>query len=641
MCGICGFVNLDGSPADKIIVRQMADTIRHRGPDDEGYYVDGPVALGARRLSIIDLEGGHQPITNEDESVWIVFNGELYNFAELRSQLQDRGHTFRTGADTEVVLHAYEEWGSGALERFNGMFAFAIWDGARRRLLLARDHAGIKPLYYGRMGTTFLFGSELKALLRHPAATRSVDVSALDQYLTYMYVPTPASIVQGISKLPPGHTLTWEDGRTTLRRYWDHVLHHPDRAPISEKQASRLVLDAVTESVHKELVSDVPVGVLLSGGIDSSAVAALMSRQMGTQLDSFSIAFDDPSFDESGFARRVADQLGTNHHELTVAAPMMLEVVPRILDILDEPMADASVIPSYVLAGFAREHVKVTLGGDGGDELFAGYSTMQAHRLTEYYRRLPGSIRRSVIPMLVNRLPVSHDNLSFDYKAKRFVAAAEMPLAIRHHRWLGCFFEEEKQQLLMPEIREQLHSTSAFAILDEHLRHADGNDPLDQILYLDMKMYMEGDILVKVDRASMGNSLESRVPLLNRSLIDTVQQLPIDLKLRRFTRKYIFRKAMQGILPNDIINRPKKGFGIPMARWLNGELRPLLEDQLDEGRIRRDGFFHYPYVRALIDDHRSERRDNRMQLWTLILFQLWHERYLATGGNAVTERAAS
>ncbi|GAC1527250.1 MAG: asparagine synthase (glutamine-hydrolyzing) [Chloroflexota bacterium] len=629
MCGICGFINEDGAPANQAFLQIMADSIRHRGPDDDGYFTQGPVGLGMRRLSIIDLAGGHQPIANEDDTIWIVFNGEMYNFPELRSQLESAGHRFRTHTDTEVVIHAYEEWGLDALKRFNGMYAFALWDGGRRQLVLARDHVGIKPLYYGLQNGVFLFGSELKALMQHPAADRDLDLHALDQFLTYMYVPTPYSILQGIQKLPPGHTLVWRDGQTELHQYWDVHLDPSDRERLSEDEAERLVLDAVRESVRKELIADVPVGVLLSGGVDSSAVAAFMKQFMPGGLDSFSISFDDPSFDESRFARLVAHHLGTRHHELTVTANMMLDVVPDIMNVLDEPMADASVIPSYVLSRFARQHVKVALGGDGGDELFAGYSTFQAHRLAEYYRLLPSVVRQKLVPAIVNKLPVSHNNLSFDFKAKRFISAADLSPAIRHHRWMGCFSADERRLLLHPDLHAELDGYDPFSVLDPYIERAPTRSPIDQVLYLDMKMYMEADILVKVDRSSMGCSLETRVPLLNRTLIETVERLPLDMKLRGFSRKYIFRKALKGILPPEIIDRSKKGFGIPMARWINSELAPLVNELFDEQRIRSDGYFQYAYIRSMLDDHTAGRRDNRMQLWTLMVFQLWHQRYMS------------
>jgi asparagine synthase (glutamine-hydrolysing) len=614
----------------------MTDSIRHRGPDDEGHHVQGSVALGMRRLSIIDVAGGHQPITNEDETMWIVFNGELYNFPELRPVLEKAGHHFRTRTDTEVVLHAYEQWGRDALKRFNGMFAFAIWDQRQKRLILARDHVGIKPLYYGRQGNVFLFGSELKALMRHHATTKTLNLRAFDHYLAAMYVPTPESILEGLRKLPPGHALEWECGSTRLHRYWDVQFHGSKTTQLSDDDAASLVLQAARESVRKELISDVPVGVLLSGGVDSSAVAAFMAPMMPNGLDSFSIGFDDPSFDESRYARQVAEHIGARHHALTVTPAMMLDALPDILGVLDEPLADASIVPSYLLAQFARRHVKVALGGDGGDELFAGYSTLQAHRLAEYYGRLPRLLRSHLVPSVVNRLPVSQSNLSFDYKAKRFVAAADLPPALRHHHWMGCFSLEEKKLLLTSDMTRQLDKAGTFSLLDSHLAQSDARSVLDQILYLDMKMYLEGDILVKVDRASMGCSLETRVPLLNRCLSEVVLQLPMHQKLRRFSRKHVFRRALKELLPPEILQRPKKGFGIPVARWLNKELKPLVEELFDERRIRREGYFNYTYIRRLIDDHATRKSDNRMQLWTLMTFQLWHKRYIEGAEDIVS-----
>lgn len=626
MCGICGYINLDGAPADGAILTRMTDSIWRRGPDDSGFHVAGPVGLGVRRLSIIDLADGHQPMSDPAGTLRIVYNGELYNFPELKRELEARGHRFRTHCDTEVVLLAYREWGEDALRRFNGMFAFAIWDSENHSLFLARDHVGIKPLYYGVHGEQFLFGSELKAILSHPNVHPSLDLAALTQYLTFVYVPTPGSIVEGVHKLPPGHSLTWRNGEIHLRQYWDHDLTPACPRP-SLNEAADLVRSAMAESVRSEMISDVPVGVLLSGGVDSSAVAAFMARER-PGLDSFSIAFDDPSFDESAYAREMAQHLCTNHHELTVSPGMMLDVLPSLQQVLDEPMADASIIPSYILSRFARQHVKVALGGDGGDELFAGYSTLQAHALVEWYNRIPGVIRHGLIAPAVRRLPVAHSNLSFDFKAKRFVAGADLPTADRHHQWLGAFPPGALWNVLSPDLRAELGQASPFSVLAAYDGRVASLPALDQVLYLDMKMYMEGDILVKVDRSSMGNSLETRVPLLNRTLVEATQHLPIDFKLHRFTRKYVLRHALRGIVPDTIIDRKKKGFGIPIARWLNGDLRETANSLLDPTRIGNEGYFDAREVSRLLNEHRSGVADHRMQLWTLMVFQLWQDQYL-------------
>lgn len=607
----------------------MLDTIVHRGPDDEGSIVLDGVALGMRRLSIIDLEGGHQPIHNEDESAWIVFNGEIYNYRELRRELRSLGHETYTESDTEVALHAWEEWGDDFVLRLNGMFGLAIWDRRRQRLLLARDRVGIKPLHWVETPEGLLFASEIKALLAHPSVPRRVDPDALREYLSLEYVPTPLSMLEGVHKLPPGHTLSWSRGAgTALRSYWEPDLVAGERAsePRDLDACAADLLGALREAVRKELVADVPIGVFLSGGIDSSAVAAMMSQLTPGNVNSFSIGFSDRSFDESRYARQVARHLGTHHRELILEPHMLLDLVPEITERLDEPLGDASIVPTYLLSRFTREHVKVALGGDGGDELFAGYPTVQAHRLAAYYRRLPAALGSTLIPALVDRLPVSLSNLSFDFRARRFVAGATLPLAERHRRWMGSFSPEEVERLLAVE------PAAANGSGDAVLRHLAGagelRDPLSQVLYLDMKLYLENDILVKLDRASMMASLEARVPLLNAEFVEHVTRLPVSLKLRGLRRKFLLRRALRGILPDAILDRPKKGFGIPVARWFRGPLRELLLDTLASDRLRRHGLFRQPEVDRLLSEHLEGSRDRRKELWTLFCFQRWHDSHV-------------
>ena len=627
MCGICGGVALDGADAlSREALQAMAGTLMHRGPDSSGFALDGPAGLAIRRLAIIDVSGGDQPLYNEDGRISIVCNGEIYNYRELRQELIQAGHRLRTGSDVEVVVHAYEQWGDDFVNRLNGMFAFALWDGIRRRLLLARDRPGIKPLYYAQHDGKLLFGSELKALLAYPDFPRELDLISLAQYLTYEYVPTPRCILKGVRKLRPGHMLIIEDGGFQERPYWRLDLE-PRPVMSSERDLAEQVWQTLRESVRKELVSDVPLGVFLSGGIDSSAVTAAMA-DLGSDVHSFGIGFEDRSFDESAYARQVAAYLGTNHSEMTLEPRMLWELVPTMADKLDEPFADASVIPTFLLSRFARQQVTVALGGDGGDELFAGYSTLQAHRLAGWYRRLPRLLTRDLIPAAVQRLPVSHNNLSLDFRAKRFVSAMAHAPAERHQLWLGSFAPAETDQLLTPEAAAELDGYDAFDALDEHLASSRSCDDLSQVLYLDMKMYMEGDILTKVDRASMACSLEVRVPLLNLDLLELATHLPVDFKLHGFTRKYILRRALAGRLPREIIQRPKKGFGIPVARWFRGDLKELLLDSLNEDRLRRQGLFQPAYVSGLIDDHLTGRRDNRKPLWTLLMFQLWSDRWM-------------
>ena len=630
MCGICGVAGGDAAGGRELVARMCAAMV-HRGPDDEGsVHLEG-VTLGMRRLSIIDLVGGHQPIHNEDSSVWVVQNGEIYNHLELRDQLIGSGHSFVTESDTEVLVHGYEQWGEAVVERLNGMFAFAIFDRPRRAVFLARDRVGIKPLHYAVDGRRLVFASELKALLRDPALRKGIDPVALDEYLAYEFVPSPRSIVRGISKLQPGHTLTWslDEGGPRLRRYWAATLSPGDTRGQSLDVAAEELRDVLRESVRKELISDVPLGVFLSGGIDSSAVTAMM-KQLGGEVKSFSVGFAERSFDESGHAREVARHLGTDHHELTLEPPMLLDLIPRLPALLDEPLGDASIIPTYLLSAFTRQHVKVALGGDGGDELFAGYPTLQAHRLAGYYLRAPRVVRRGLVEPVVRRLPVSRDNLSFDFRAKRFVSGAGYPVAERHQRWMGSFAPEERVAVLSREVRSEVSRGGGVGVSGE-----DGEgDPLNRVLLLDMRLYLENDILVKLDRASMMASLEGRVPLLNNDLVAYALRLPLDMKLRGLRSKFLLKRALRGLLPERILNRPKKGFGIPVAEWFRGPLQAQMLEVLSEERMARQGFFEPGPVRGLIEEHLEGRRDNRKQLWTLFAFQLWHEGYEALGREA-------
>jgi asparagine synthase (glutamine-hydrolysing) len=621
----------------------MSSTMVHRGPDDEGFVVRDTVGLAMRRLEIIDPPGGHQPIHNEDETIWIVFNGEIYNFPDLAGDLEARGHRFYTRTDTEVVVHAYEEWGEACVDRLNGMFGFALWDGKTRRLFLARDRMGIKPLYYAAVGRRFWFGSELKALLADPEVPRDIDLQALSDYLMLEFVPSPRSIFRHVRKVPPGHVLTWdqESGEHRLRRYWD-----VDLTP-SEQPAARKSLDEHAEelravllrSVQRELISDVPLGVFLSGGIDSSSVAAMMAQLTPGNVSSFSIGFNDPSFDESAHARRVAGHLGTNHHEQVLEPHMISDLVPSITERLDEPLADASIIPTYLLSRFTRGHVKVALGGDGGDELFAGYPTLQAHRLARYYELLPQPLHRYLVAPLVNRLPVSRDNVSFDFRAKRFVAGMGLPPAGRHITWTGSFPAAAQQELLSREVSGELADSDEPDIVATHLQNSGVRDPLNQILYLDMKLYLEGDILVKADRASMMASLEARVPLLNSEFVEHVTKLPISLKLHGLRSKYVFKHAMKDLLPADILQRRKKGFGIPVGKWVRGPLKELFLSTLAADRVGREGFFDPRAVQLLMDEHLAGRRDNRKQLWTLFMFERWYETYGSSSASVTAARA--
>jgi asparagine synthase (glutamine-hydrolysing) len=630
MCGICGIVGLpEAAPIEAQTLQRMNQTLTPRGPDDQGTYVCGPVGLGACRLSIIDVPGGRQPLSNETGTVWIAFNGEIYNFRELRRFLEQKGHAFATRTDTEVIVHLYEELGVECVQQLNGIFAFAIWDTAQQRLLLARDRMGVKPLYFTYVGDQLVFGSELKAILQHPRVRRDLDLVALNEYLSYEYVPSPRTILRGISRLEPGHVLLWDRHGERRMRYWNVSLaRSEDRPPVKWRDHADALKQILSRSVARELVSDVPIGVLLSGGLDSSTIAALAVQHYPDRLQTFSISFDERSFDESKYARLVAERLGTQHRELTLTSGVAADLVPRIPDFLDEPFGDSSLIPTYLLSKFAREHVKVVLGGDGSDELFAGYPTLTAHRLIEYYERfVPWHLRTYLVPSLLRIAPVSFDNISFDFKMRRFLAGRGVPLEDRHHRWIGSFTDEEKTDLLSDWVKPAVRDTYAEAY--RHGRECDARLMLNRVLYDDLKMYLEGDILFKVDRASMATSLEVRVPFLNAEVVNFAMRLPVEMKLRRFTGKYLLKRAMQGDLPAEVLSRSKKGFNMPVAHWLADELRDLTTDYLSPERLKRQGLFNPEAVERLIEGHLARKVDNRKQLWTLLVFQLWAERYLS------------
>jgi asparagine synthase (glutamine-hydrolysing) len=603
----------------------MNDRLAHRGPDDEGFFVEGPAALAMRRLEIIDLATGHQPMSGEDRRVWTVFNGEIYNYRELTAELTARGHIFRTRSDTEAIVHGYEERGLSSLGDLEGMFAVALWDAPARTLVLARDRLGIKPLYYAVLSDQIVFASELKALVEHPAIDRTLDLTALSRYLAHEYVPAPSSIFRSIRKLPAGHWLTYTDGRVKVEPYWTLVFR-PDPA-IGAADAVEELRGVLDLAVRQHLVSDVPLGVFLSGGIDSSAVAAFAARHVGSRLKTFSIGFEQASFDESVHARRVARALGTDHHEEILDASGARDLVERLPDLLDEPLGDASLIPTFLLSRFTRRSVTVALSGDGGDELFAGYPTYQAHRLARGVEVLPRWLRRRLMRPVVERLPVSLSNLSLDFKLKRFFEGMDYAAVERHAVWLGSFTPAEQRELFTQEALGRMEAPPSYAAFHEILASAPSLEGLERMLYLDLKGYLGEGVLTKTDRASMACSLEVRVPLLDRRVVELAARLPIDLKLRGLTTKWVLKRALAGMLPPETLARPKKGFGIPIGHWFRDALRPLLRDACGRDAIRRGGLFRPEAVERLLSEHESRRRDHRKKLYTLLAFQLWASRY--------------
>ncbi len=630
MCGIYGYLS-QAATIEPALMRRMGHVLRHRGPDDEGELILNSAAvsigLGHKRLSIIDLSpAGKQPMANEDDTIWITFNGEIYNFRELRKRLQGSGHKFRSNSDTEVIIHLYEELGTNCLEQLNGMFAFALWDAKRKTLFLARDRTGKKPLHYCVGGGYFIFASEVKALLQHPWVSKELDLKALNKYLAYEYVPAPHTIFKSIKKLEPGHYLLYRDGEAPTFQYWDIPIEDHPISDRTEAQYTEELKELLERAVSTRLEADVPVGLFVSGGLDSGLVAA-MARRAKENLECFSIGFEESSFDESRYARQIARSLGLKHHLKIFSAQEMLSMVQRLPEILDEPLADPSILPLYLLSQFAAEHTKVVLSGDGGDELFAGYQTYQAHKLVTLYDALPGFVKES-IKAFAFHLPVSHRYLSLDFKIKQFLRGVGVSSEVRFFLWRGAFSNAERNELLSPEVRRDLHKENAYEEIYRYVRQSGLTKELERILYLSMKLYLQDNNLVTVDRASMANGLEVRSPLLDRDVVEFVCRLPMEYKLKGLTTKYILKKVAEEFLPREVVYRKKKGFGVPLAQWLNGELKEFMLDYLSQERIKRQGIFHYPYVNRLIDEQLTKTKDNREPLWTLLVFQTWYEKYV-------------
>ncbi len=628
MCGIFGLLHLDmTTPADSSPLTAMGDCLRHRGPDAGGIHTDGPAALGHRRLSIIDLsENASQPMANEDRSVWITFNGEIYNYQDFMPALRSKGHTFRSQSDTEVILHLYEDFGIECLKQLKGMFAFALWDRRRGEFFLVRDRMGIKPLHYAQKNGVLCFASEIKALLQHPAVSRQIDYDALNQYLAFEYVPAPLCIFRDIRKVEPGHYLHVNRQGVRQIRYWSPESDEPP-AQKSETEYAEELRGLLEQVVRRSLISDVPLGAFLSGGIDSGTLCAWMQKSAPGRIKTFSIGFDDASFDESRFARLTARHLGTEHYEETLSAQTLLERVPKVIDCLDEPLGDASLLPTLLLSEFARRHVTVALSGDGGDELFAGYPTYPAHAWAHRYAQIPKSLQ-TVLQKMAARIPVSHKNISLDFKIKKFLSAAgEASPAARHYRWLGSFAPEEMPGLLKPEIFSRIRLQNSFAPAEDYYASLSKGEMLEKILFCDQRFYLQDDMLVKVDRASMACSLEVRVPLLEQEIVEFAARLPLFYKLHGSQTKYLLKKIMRDFLPREIISRNKKGFGVPLAKWFCQELRPLLSEIFLSAENAAGSPFNRAAVSQLLEEHWTGRVDRRKKIYTLLNFELWRKKY--------------
>ncbi len=603
----------------------MTATLAPRGPDGEGYWVELGIALGHRRLSIIDLAGGGQPMSLEGGRYQIVYNGEIYNYVELRAELEKRGCVFRTQSDTEVILHQYARDGAEALQRFNGMFAFAIWDRDEQRLFLARDRLGVKPLHYCVRDGELIFGSELKALLVHPRVERRLNHLSVSKYFTYGYVPAPHTIFEGIHKVEPGGCLTFDRAGLQKKLYWDIPL---EDNPLSERTVDEWAEDLLAmlrDAVAKRLRSDVPVGVFLSGGIDSSAITVLAAQVAGRRLQTFSVGFEESSYDESPYARMVAERCGTDHHHEVLSGSRTVAMLPAVMKMLDEPFADASIAPTWLLSQFTARSVKVALGGDGGDELFMGYPAFQAHKLMDRLSFLP-TAWRDALNRMTRRIPISNRYASAEYLAQLFFKGAGVSPEIRFFLWLGCYGNEQKRQLLSDEMRHGLLRANPFEDVINYVRQSGLLRDLERLQYLCLKLFLQDGILVKVDRASMANGLEVRAPFLDYQLVEFASRINPAYKLHGLTgSKYILKRAMRGLLPKKIIRRRKAGFMIPLAQWLSRDLRPLVEELCAEKPLRESGLFNVVYVRQMLDDHFAGRRDYRKMIWALLAFRLWQE----------------
>ena len=633
MCGITGFVNPPDKKASLSTLKRMNKTIVHRGPDDGGEKIFGNAALANRRLAVIDLTAeARQPMPSFNKKIWIAYNGEVYNFKKLKEGLLKKGYRFRSTSDTEVIVNLYQEYGLSAIKRLRGMFALSVWDNQKKQLILARDRFGIKPLHYYLKNDLLIFGSEIKAILAHPAVKKSLCHKSLSPYFSIGFgaIPSPFTIFSDIKKLPPAHYAVFKNGKLTIKKYW--YLEKIKEVKISENEAKEKLLKLIKQSVKNQLVSDVPLGAFLSGGIDSSMVTALMSESASQKPKTFTIGFDDPSFDESKYAQLAAEKLGTDHHIKRFKTKELLKTLSEVVKKLDEPIADASILPTYLLSKFTRQHVTVALSGDGGDELFAGYPTYIAHKLNRIFPFLPAFLFKPFSSLeILNKLWLAKHspNLSFSYKLKRLISGWNKTLARRHLNFVGPIPLEQKLNLFTSEINQKVGEKDQALIWAENIfKLAKDFDQQKALQFFDLYSYLSEQGLVKSDRASSFNSLEVRVPFLTCEIAEFAFSLPSSFKIHGFKLKYIFKKAAADILPKEIIERPKKGFGIPIHTWLRTSLKKELLEKLSKRRLEKQGIFNYQSISQLINEHLSSQTDHRMILWSLLIFQYWYENYL-------------
>ncbi len=615
MCGICGIYNASsGEPASQAVLERMTRSIAHRGPDDSGFYRDGALGLGFARLSIIDLSGGHQPMSNETGDVWLVFNGEIWNYRKLRGELQAKGHLFRTQSDSETIIHAYEEYGVNCVARLHGMFGFAIWDNARKRLLLARDRAGKKPLYYTRVDGDLIFASEIKALLHHPRVKREADTQAIADFLSVRYVPGPATLFAGIYKVQPGHWLLYENGSLRIERYWDFTFGETERRPINEYIEG--IQTHIRRAVAERMMADVPVGAMLSGGVDSSIVTGIMSELTDHKVKTFAVGFDHPDYNELPYARLVADHFGTDHYELVVRSSDLTAYWPLLTWHRDEPVSEPSDLGVYLVSRLARQHVKVVLSGEGGDELFAGYPKYVVDWLAKYYHILPAAIRDGMITPLLDHLPYSMRKL------KTAARNISQPAPQRWMAWFGIFNGQLKEQLLAGSVKASIDLDASRAFR-RWLEQNPQRDDLSAMLYLDTKIWLPDNLLMKGDKMTMAASLEGRIPLLDHQLIEYAASIPSDIKIRPFRAKYLLKRAFADFLPAPILTRKKMGFNVPTSIWFREGQRGFITSLLLSERMRSRGYFNVDFVARMLREHLEGRTNYQAQLFTLASLELW------------------
>ena len=627
MCGICGIVWTDQrQPPDRGVLDRMTDVLAHRGPDDRGTWSDHGVSLGFRRLSIIDLPSGNQPMCNEDKTIWVVFNGEIYNFRSLRHRLEGLKHEFRTASDTETIVHLYEEEGPECVRRLRGMFALAIWDTGKRQLVLARDRLGVKPLLYRHEPGRLAFASELKSLLEMPDMPRELDASSLDHYLALQYVPHPRSIFRGVNKLPPAHYAVWHDGRLRLQRYWE-LDFSDENDQLSEKEYCNQLRETLSEATRLRMVADVPLGAFLSGGIDSTIVVGLMQAVSPEPVKTFSIGFPVAAFDERRYARMAARQLGTDHHELVVE-PGSIDILPKLVWHFDEPFADSSAIATYYVSQATREHVTVALTGDAGDELFAGYPRYRAVRLAEYFDRLPRPVQSVIASPLWQYLPASVRQKSKRRRLKKLLAHLRLSPEQRYTRWVTIFDEQFRAALYQDDFIAELEDSDPADFLLAAYRQAAGRDMVSRSCFVDLVTYLPCDLLTKVDIASMANGLECRGPFLDHRVVELAARVPAALKMRCLSGKYILKRAFSDLVPPAIRRRPKMGFGVPLDHWFRGALADHLKEVLLDPRTLNRGYFRPETLGRLLDDHLAGRWDHSYRLWSLLVLELWHRTFM-------------